>query len=141
MNSKTELENQSSQALKLLNKENTPVEVAIKLEIETDGVERFYRGYWNLKGLYILRQVYAKIKGSVSSFVKLPSINKITTTMDLITCIPDIIYYRLLAISCLLFGFGWEDDDDDDDIIAVNAVIYKELVYFLVVFLSVPSYL
>jgi hypothetical protein len=39
-----------------------------------------------------------------------------------------------------LFGFGWEDDDDD--IIAVSAVIYDELVYFLVViFRHEPSYI
>ena len=36
---------------------NTPVEVAIKLEIETDGIDRLYRGYWNLKALYSLSQV------------------------------------------------------------------------------------
>ncbi|MGC2669176.1 MAG: hypothetical protein WA220_08350 [Candidatus Nitrosopolaris sp.] len=39
-----------------------------------------------------------------------------------------------------MFGFGWEVDDDD--IIAVNVVIYDELVYFLVVFFRhEPSYI
>jgi hypothetical protein len=37
-----------------------------------------------------------------------------------------------------LFGFEWEDDDGD--IIAVSAVIYDELVYFLVaIFRHEPS--
>jgi hypothetical protein len=59
MKSKTEFENQGSQALKLFEQGNSPVEVAIKLEIGTNGVDRLYRGYWNLKALYNLRQVYA----------------------------------------------------------------------------------
>ncbi len=66
----------SSQALKMFEEGNTPVQVAIKLDMETLEVDRLYREYWNLKGLHNLLQVYAEIKGSIFSFVKLYQLTK-----------------------------------------------------------------
>jgi hypothetical protein len=66
----------ASQALKMFEQGNNPVLVAITLDIETGEVDRLYREYWKLKGLYDLRQVYAEIKGSISSFVKLYQLTK-----------------------------------------------------------------
>jgi len=66
----------SSQALKLFEEGNAPIKVAIKLDMETQEVDRLYREYWNLKGLYHLRQVYAELRGDISSFLKLYQITK-----------------------------------------------------------------
>lgn len=43
----------ASQALNLFEKGNTPVQVAIKLDIETGEVDRLYMEYGKLKGLNI----------------------------------------------------------------------------------------
>jgi len=66
----------ASQALNLFEQGNTPVQVAIKLDIETQEVDRLYKEYWNLKGLYNHRQVYAELKGNVSAFLKLYQLTK-----------------------------------------------------------------
>lgn len=61
----------ASQALQLFEQGNSPVQVAIKLDINTGEVDKLYREYWNLKGLYNLLQVYAELKDNTFSFVKL----------------------------------------------------------------------
>jgi chromosome segregation ATPase len=50
-------------------------QVAMKLDIETGEVDRLYREFWKLKGLNNL-QVYAEIKGSISTLVKLYQLTK-----------------------------------------------------------------
>ena len=47
----------SSQALQLFEQGKAPVEVAIKLDIQTKDVDRLYKEYWNLEGLLHLNQV------------------------------------------------------------------------------------
>jgi transcriptional regulator len=66
----------ASQALKMFEEGITPVQVAIKLDMETAEVDRLYKEYWNLKGLYHLRQVYAELRGDISSFIKLYQLTK-----------------------------------------------------------------
>lgn len=61
----------SSQALKMFEEGNTPVQVAIKLDMETREVDRLYREYWNLTGLHGLNDVYVELKGNIFSLVKL----------------------------------------------------------------------
>ncbi|MRN62384.1 MAG: hypothetical protein FIO03_10150 [Nitrosopumilales archaeon] len=61
----------ASQALKLFEQGNTSVHVAIKLNIETDEVDRLYREYWKLKSLYKLNEIYVESKEKILSFVKL----------------------------------------------------------------------
>jgi len=47
----------ASQALKLFEQGNTPVQVSIKLDIETGEVDRLYKEYWKLKGLHKLNEL------------------------------------------------------------------------------------
>ena len=47
----------ASQALRLFEEGHTPVQVAIKLDIETGEVERLYIEYWKLKGLHKLNEL------------------------------------------------------------------------------------
>ena len=49
----------ASQALQLFEQAKTPVQVAIKLDIETQEVERLYKEYWKLNGLLQLNEIYA----------------------------------------------------------------------------------
>ncbi len=67
----------ASQALRLFEEGHTPVQVAIKLDIETGEVERLYIEYWKLKGLNKLNEIYAKLKDDMFSFVKLYQLTKI----------------------------------------------------------------
>lgn len=66
----------SSQALKMFEEGNTAVQVAIKLDIETQDVERLYKEYWKLKGLYKLNEIYAELKDNIVSFVELYHLTK-----------------------------------------------------------------
>jgi transcriptional regulator len=66
----------ASQALKQFEQGNSPVQVAIKLDVETREVDRLYREYWNLKGLHQLNDLYAELKENIFSFVKLYRLTK-----------------------------------------------------------------
>ena len=66
----------ASQALKLFEQGNTSVHVAIKLNIETDEVDRLYREYWKLKSLHKLNEIYVESKEKILSFVKLYQLTK-----------------------------------------------------------------
>lgn len=55
---------------------NTPIQVAIKLDITTQEVERIYKEYWRLNGLYKLNEIYAELKENIFSFVKLYQFTK-----------------------------------------------------------------
>lgn len=66
----------ASQALQLFEQGNTPIDVAIKLDIEPSEAGRLYKEFWNLKGLHNLRQVYAEIRDDISSFLKLYQLTK-----------------------------------------------------------------
>jgi hypothetical protein len=69
----------ASQALKLFEQGNTPVQVAVELDLELGEVDRIYKGYSESNGLYDFNQIYAEIKkndGSITAFVKLSQITK-----------------------------------------------------------------
>jgi transcriptional regulator len=66
----------SAQALRLFEQGYTPVDVAVKLDIDTGEIGRIYKEYWNLKGLYNLLQVYEELKGEISSILKLYQLTK-----------------------------------------------------------------
>src|SRR5437016_2412147 len=66
----------ASQTLKMFEDGNAPIDVAIKLDIETGEVDRLYREYWKLKGLYHLRQVYAELRGDIAPFLELYHLTK-----------------------------------------------------------------
>jgi predicted transcriptional regulator len=66
----------SSQAYKLFLAGNSPIGVAIALNLRDDQVTELYKEYWNLNNLHDLNQVYEEIKGEISSFVNLYSLSK-----------------------------------------------------------------
>lgn len=66
----------SAQALRLFEQGYTPVEVAVKLDIDTGEIDRIYKEYWNLKGRYKLHQVYEELKGEISPLLKLYQLTK-----------------------------------------------------------------
>ena len=51
-----------SQAFALFSDNKKPTEVAIKLDLGADVVERLYQQFWRLQGLYQLNLVYKEIK-------------------------------------------------------------------------------
>ena len=57
----------SSRALKLFEQGNSPVQVAVELDIVTQEAGRLYKEYWKLKGLYALNDVYAELRGNIFS--------------------------------------------------------------------------
>src|SRR5712692_10351447 len=60
-----------TQAFKLFEKGNRPIDVAIKLDLPEDEVTKLYRDYWKLKGLYDLNELYEEIGGEIFPVVQL----------------------------------------------------------------------
>ncbi|MGB6530602.1 MAG: hypothetical protein WBF33_21050 [Candidatus Nitrosopolaris sp.] len=52
----------TTQALKLFSELESPVEVAIALDLPVDQVRTIYREYWELEGMYRLAQIYDEAK-------------------------------------------------------------------------------
>jgi transposase len=60
-----------SQAFALFSESRKPTEVAIKLDLGAEVVDRLYQQFWRLEGLYQLNMVYKEIKRYLPSFLKL----------------------------------------------------------------------
>jgi hypothetical protein len=60
-----------TQAFKLFSVGKKPTEVAIKLDLGADVVDRLYQQFWRLEGIYQLNLVYKEIKRYLPSFLKL----------------------------------------------------------------------
>jgi hypothetical protein len=65
-----------SQAFALFSESKKPIEVAIKLDLKADVVDRLYQQFWKLEGLYQLNIVYKEIKRYLPSFLNLFRIMK-----------------------------------------------------------------
>jgi hypothetical protein len=65
-----------SQAFALFSEGEKPTEVAIKLDLAADVVDKLYQQFWRLEGLYELNQIYREIKRYLPSFLKLFRIMK-----------------------------------------------------------------
>lgn len=61
----------SSRAYKLFVEGNTPIQVAIALNLKEPDATRFYKEYWNLRQLYELQRIYAEIRDDIWSLVNL----------------------------------------------------------------------
>jgi transposase len=72
----TTLISKDTQAFKLFSEGKKPIEVAIKLDLGADVVDRLYQQFWKLEGLYQLNQVYKEIRRYLPSFLKLFGIMK-----------------------------------------------------------------
>src|SRR5829696_1155114 len=66
----------SSKAYDLFSKGNTPVEVAISLNLRQPEATKLYREYWRLKRLYILNSIYKETNGKLGPFLKLYQLMK-----------------------------------------------------------------
>jgi hypothetical protein len=66
----------SAQAYELFSQGETPVQVAIELNLRELQVTKYYREYWKLKGLYKLNTVYEEIKDDIPYFLKLRRLSK-----------------------------------------------------------------
>jgi hypothetical protein len=60
-----------SQAFALFSEGKKPTEVAIKLDLAANEVDRLYQQFWRLEGIYQLNLVYKEIKRYLPSFLKL----------------------------------------------------------------------
>src|SRR6188472_3398247 len=60
-----------SQAFKLFSEDKKPIEVAIKLDLGADVVDKLYQQFWRLQGLYQLNLVYKEIRRYLPSFLTL----------------------------------------------------------------------
>ena len=67
----TTLLSKDSQALALFSDGKKPIEVAIKLDLKADVVDKLYQQFWRLEGLYQLNLVYKEIKHYLPSFLNL----------------------------------------------------------------------
>jgi hypothetical protein len=66
----------SAQAYKLFSEGNTPLEVAITLNLKESEATKFSREYWELKQLHNLNMVYEEIKDDIGSFLRLYKLAK-----------------------------------------------------------------
>jgi hypothetical protein len=65
-----------SQAFSLFSDGKKPIEVAIRLDLKADVVDRLYQQFWKLEGLYQLNLVYKEIKRYLPSFLNLFKVMK-----------------------------------------------------------------
>ena len=73
-NNNKSLNQKSTQAYKLFSKGKKPVEVAIQLGLSERQATRYYREYWELKGLHELTFLYEERKDYLPSFIRLHNI-------------------------------------------------------------------
>jgi hypothetical protein len=66
----------TTQALKLFSELQSPVEVAIALDLSVDKVRTIYREYWELDGMFKLAQIYDEAKYDVHDVLRLYKIVK-----------------------------------------------------------------
>ena len=66
----------SSKAYKLFSNRNTPLEVAIALNLRESEATKFYKEYWKLKQLHNLTLIYEETKGDIDPFLKLYRLSK-----------------------------------------------------------------
>src|SRR6266487_3888809 len=71
-----------TQAFKLFSEGRKPIEVAIKLDLRANEVDRLYQEFWKLEGLYQLNMAYKEIRSYFPSFLKLFRIVKQQRMMD-----------------------------------------------------------
>jgi hypothetical protein len=71
-----------SQAFALFSDGKKPIEVAIKLDLKADVVDRLYQQFWKLEGLYQLNLIYKEIWRYLPSFLNLFKIMKQQKTMS-----------------------------------------------------------
>lgn len=71
-NLKNSIISEETKAIQLFSEGKTPTRVKIELDMATEEVERLYKDYWKLRGLYQLYNFYeTEIKEDLSSFLKL----------------------------------------------------------------------
>jgi hypothetical protein len=66
----------TTQAIKLFSELESPVEVAIALDLSVDQVRTIYREYWKLQGMYRLAQIYEEDKYDLHDLLRLHEIVK-----------------------------------------------------------------
>jgi hypothetical protein len=71
-----------TQAFALFSEGKKPVEVAIKLDLKADVVDKLYQQFWKLEGLYQLNLIYKEIWRYLPSFLNLFKIMKQQKTMS-----------------------------------------------------------
>jgi hypothetical protein len=57
-----------TQVFTLFEQGNSPIEVAIELDLKSDEVAKLYTDYWKLKGLHDLNQIYEERKSDLAEF-------------------------------------------------------------------------
>jgi hypothetical protein len=81
-----------AQAYKLFSELESPVGVAIALDLPSNHVQTIYQGYWELEGMYGLAQIYEEAKYDVHDLLTLHRILKnrglekqdVTNVLDLV---------------------------------------------------------
>src|SRR5215831_9804157 len=71
-----ESKSKTTQAIKLFSEGNSPVEVAIALDLPTDQVLAIYREFWKLEGMYGLTQICEEAKYDLHDLLRLHRIAK-----------------------------------------------------------------
>jgi hypothetical protein len=71
-----------AQAFALFSDGKKPIEVAVKLDLKADVVDRLYQQFWKLEGLYQLNLIYKEIRHYLPSFLNLFKIMKQQKTMS-----------------------------------------------------------
>jgi hypothetical protein len=66
----------TTQAIKLFSELESPVEVAIALDLSADQVQAIYLEYWKLNGMYGLAQIYEEAKYDIHDLLRLHKIAK-----------------------------------------------------------------
>lgn len=68
---KAQQQSQSSQAYKLFSKGDSPIQVAIALNIREPEISKYYNEYWNLTHIHSLGEIYEQTNGEIVPLIHL----------------------------------------------------------------------
>jgi hypothetical protein len=108
-----------SQAFKLFSDGKKPTEVAIKLDLAANEVDKLYQQFWRLQGLYQLNLVYKEIRRYLQSFLTFFKIMKQQRMMS-----------EQDVVDALRFGKELPHLKDQFQLLAeeINSLEYKKIV-------------
>jgi hypothetical protein len=110
------LKSKTTQAIKLFSELNTPVEVAIALDLPADQVQAIQTEYWTLAGMSSLAQIYDEAKYDLHDLLALHRIAKDRgmEKQDIINVLEFVKHNQLRTLQTQVESLGNEKDRLED---------------------------
>jgi hypothetical protein len=123
-----------AQAMKLFSELESPVEVAIALDLPANQVRAIYQEYWELEGMYGLAQIYDDAKYDLDDLLRLHGLTKVlgVEKHDIITAFElikhnqlQILQWKAAYLRSEINALEWERARSANRLFKVNRMIYE----------------